>query len=69
MTTFLALYQGATVGEAKMIAVTANPNVVRDFAARLLADEPTEHAEDAVVRELEGGRRRVLRLVRDGAKD
>lgn len=65
--TFLALYRGESIAGAKLIAVSADPAVVGDFAGRLLRDE--DHEEDAVVRELEGGRRRALRLVRDGTAD
>lgn len=65
----MALYAGATVGDAKMVAVTANPDVVRDFADRLLADESSGHEQDAVIRELESGRRRALRMVRDVTED
>jgi hypothetical protein len=37
MTTFLALYCGRTVAEAKMVAVTADPVLVATVAAHLLA--------------------------------
>ena len=63
---FLALYRGQTIGAAEMVAVTAEPEVVRDFAARLL-DRSEQPEPDAVLRELERGRRVALRLVRDGA--
>ncbi|MDP9439877.1 MAG: hypothetical protein M3P49_14240 [Actinomycetota bacterium] len=69
MTTFIALYRGVSVGDAKLVAVTADPNVVRDFAGRLLADELPNNEQDAVFRELESGRRSALRLVCDGAED
>lgn len=59
--TFLALYSGESVGGAKLLAVTAEPETVRAFAARMLA-EP-EQEEDRVALELERGRRRALRLV------
>lgn len=49
---------------ARLVALSADPDVVADFAGRLL--EEAEHGEDAVIRELEGGRQRALRLVRDG---
>lgn len=69
MTTFLALYRGATVSEAKMVAVTAEPRLVRDFAGCLLNSEPGDREADAVIDELEDGRRRALRLVLDGEEN
>ena len=67
MATFLALYRGESVGDAKLLALTAEPELVREFAARLL-DEP-ESADDPVTLELERGRRRALELVRGGAAE
>ena len=66
MTTFLALYRGESVGASKLIALTAEPVVVADFAARMLA-EPAEaqSGHDPVLNELETGRRRALALVKD----
>jgi hypothetical protein len=63
---FIALYHGDTVSSAALVATTADPGVVRDFAKRMLS--VTEGQEpDAVLRELDLGRRRALRLVRDDA--
>jgi hypothetical protein len=64
---FLALYAGESVGGAKLLALTVEPKIVREFAARLL-DEP-EVAGDPVTLELERGRRRALELVRGGAAE
>lgn len=63
-TTFLALYRGESVGSAKLLALTAEPLLVGEFAARLL-DHTEEEDSDPVVHELEDGRRRALRVVRD----
>ena len=38
MTTFLALYRGESVSVAKLLALTAEPTVVREFATRLLVE-------------------------------
>ncbi len=65
-TTFLALYRGESVGEAKLLALTAKPAIVRDFASRLLAEPEGE--DDVVISELERGRRRALRLVTSEAE-
>lgn len=67
MTTFLALYGGETVAGAKLLALTAEPGIVADFASRLL-EEPQEREEDAATRELEQGRRNALRMVRSAAE-
>jgi hypothetical protein len=61
-TTFLALYRGDSVSDAKLVALTATPEVVRDFAERLLAQPETE--DDPVSLEVERGRRRALRRVK-----
>jgi hypothetical protein len=66
MTTFLALYRGRTVAEAKMVAVTADPALVATVAAHLL-DTPPPQDEDPVVTTLEQGRRAALRLIKQEA--
>ncbi len=66
MTTFLALYRGESVGASKLLALTAEPSLVADFATRML-QQPEEPEPDAVLYELKHGRRRVLELVRDEA--
>jgi hypothetical protein len=63
---FLALYAGESVNGAKLLALTAEPEVVRDFATLLLAIPEAE--EDPVALELERGRRHALQLVRDEAE-
>jgi hypothetical protein len=65
-TSFLALYRGESISAAKLLALTADPQLVSDFAERML-DEPDEREQDAVVRELERGRRRALHLVQGEA--
>jgi hypothetical protein len=63
MTTFLALYRGRTIGDAKMVAVTADPSLVATVAAHLL-DTSQPQSEDPVVTTLEQGRRAALRLIK-----
>ena len=65
MASFIALYRGDTISSAELVATTADPDLVRDFAERLLST-PERQEPDAVLRELALGRRRALRLVRDG---
>jgi hypothetical protein len=62
LTSFLALYRGESIAVAKIVAVTAESELVREFAARMLAESELE--PDFVLRELENGRRRALELVR-----
>jgi hypothetical protein len=62
--TFLALYRGESVAAAKLLALTAEPELVLEFAERMLA-RPEEQEPDEVLAELEHGRRRALRLVKD----
>ncbi len=64
MTSFLCLYRGETIGTAKVVAVSAEPELVRAFAQRMLAAERDDREEDPALRELgEGRRRALLRLV------
>lgn len=52
---------------AKLVAVTAEPSLVSELAARILS-EPEESQADPVLREIESGRRRALQLVRNEAE-
>ena len=63
MTSFVALYRGETIAAAKLIAVSAEPELVCDLATRILA-EPGDDEPDAALKELERGRRRALQLVK-----
>ena len=67
MASFIALYRGETIGSARLVAATTDFEIVRDFAERMLS-LPEGQEPDAVLRELELGRRRALHLVRDDAE-
>jgi hypothetical protein len=67
MTSFLALYRGESIAGAKIVAVTAEPQLVRTFAAQMLVQP--EEEPDPVLGELENGRRRALELVRSGTSE
>lgn len=67
MSTFLALYRGDTVGDARLVAVTADLSLVAEFAEKLLGHRLEE--EDAAIGCLEDGRRRALRVVVSEAHD
>lgn len=59
MTNFIALYRGDTISSAKIIAVSADTDLVADFAAQMLhRQEETEG--DPIVRSLDAGRRQAL---------
>jgi hypothetical protein len=63
MTTFLCLYHGASPASARLVALTADVDVVRQFAQRMTSGpEPTQDP-DPVLRALDGGRRQALKLV------
>jgi hypothetical protein len=42
VTSFIALYRGETVSGARLVALTADPMMVRDFADRLITGEEDE---------------------------
>lgn len=65
MQSYLALYRGDTLVTAKLVAVSSDPALVGEFAGRLLTDAalPRPVPADVVLREVERGRRRALRLV------
>jgi hypothetical protein len=65
-TSFLALYRGESISSAKLVAVASEPGMVRAFADRMLAGS-VEPDGDAVVCEIEQGRRRALQVIRDEA--
>jgi hypothetical protein len=66
MTTFLALYRGTTIAEAKIVAVTADPALVA-VVARQLLDTP-QPEDDPVVTAIERGRKHALRLIKREAR-
>lgn len=63
MRTFLAIYRGATIAEAELIAVSADPSLVTEVATRLLRDGDLPDI-DPVLRAKRRGTRAALRFVR-----
>jgi hypothetical protein len=61
---FVALYSGATVNSSEILALSADPRIVREFAARLL-EQPPRISDDPAVVSIEEGRRKALEVVRD----
>jgi len=60
MSAILALYRGESIARAKLVAATADEAIVADFTRRLL-EQPL--SDDPVLRAVELGRRRALRLI------
>ena len=63
MTSFITLYRGETVGEAKIIALSADPDIVADFASRLLQSSQNEKTDDPILGAIQQGKTRALRLI------
>lgn len=68
MTTFVALYRGHTIAEARLIAVSADADLVSEVSTRLLETTPTS-TSDPVVQRIEHGRTEALRLVQKEVSD
>ncbi len=63
MGTFVALYRGRTIAESTIVAVSSDPALVADFAARLLQQpaQSEDTDDDPVLKCVEQGRRKALR--------
>jgi hypothetical protein len=61
MTNFIALYRGQTLNDARLIALSSDPQIIGDFATRLIGEPFRE--KDPALRELNKGRRKALRVV------
>jgi hypothetical protein len=65
MTRFVALYSGSSINEAKLIAVTGDPEAVRAVAGHALK-ELRKTPSDPASRAVEAGRRKALQSVLKG---
>jgi hypothetical protein len=63
---FIALYTGRSLSSARLVSVSSDPSIVRDFVGRLLREPPAED-DDPVAASLERGRRAALRLIQKEA--
>lgn len=61
MTAFVALYAGRTIAAARLVAVSADPALIRDVSTRLLNEEAP--VADPLVVQIERGHRDVLRVI------
>ena len=62
VTSFIALYRGETVSEARIVALSADPQLVRDFAARLLESPSEPHTGLESSGDIQRQTPRVVRL-------
>jgi len=65
MVSFLALYRGASLSSAELVAVSTAPDLITHVAATLLSDPKKKESEtpDKAILALDSGRRRALRVV------
>jgi hypothetical protein len=63
MATFIAIYRGETIAGARLIALSANPDLVADVSARILQEHPGQDADPAIAC-IEQGRRAALHLIK-----
>ncbi len=66
MTTFVAIYRGQTIGEAKLIAVSADSSVVAQISKMLLKN--VSGKGDEITCRFERGRKSALRLIYEETK-
>ena len=67
MYTFVCLYRGPSIAEAKLVAVSGDHDLIADVSARLLR-KPSTREDDSVTGALERGRRAALRVIHKEAK-
>ena len=68
MLSFLALYRGNTLRDAEVVAISSAPEIIAEFAERLLAAPLDGVDHDPILRTAGEGKRRVLQLVRQEAR-
>lgn len=68
MVSFLALYRGASLESAELLAVATDPELVAMVAGSLLKEQRGDRGGDPAIDALRGGRRRALRVVKREAE-
>ena len=63
MHTFIAVYRGETISEARLVTASSDPALVAEVVARLLSTELAERTDDPVVARVADGRRQALRVI------
>lgn len=66
MTTYVAIYRGQTVSDSRLIALSADPDLVADVTTRILSERSEENS-DPIVESVESGRRKALQLIKQEA--
>lgn len=64
MKSFIALYRGKSVAEARLVSVSADPDLVATVTQALISQDRAS-SDDEALRAVEEGRRRALRLIRE----
>lgn len=68
MTSFVAIYRGQTVADAKLVAVSADPSLVAEVSSRIMQAQDIE-SRDPVIARVEAGKREALRLIKQEATE
>jgi hypothetical protein len=68
LTTFVALYRGKTIAEARLIAVSADPDLVNEVSTHLL-NAASVSINDPVIQRLEHGRVAAMQLLKKEASE
>jgi hypothetical protein len=61
--TFIAVYRGRTASDARLVAVSSDPNMVSIVVGQILADQNDRSGDDPVVDPIDRARRQGLRLI------
>lgn len=65
---FLALYRGSSLRDAEVVAISSAPEIIAEFAERLLAAPLDGVDRDPILRASQKAKRTVLELVREEAR-
>ena len=62
--TFIAVYRGSTIAEARLVTASSDPALVAEVVGRLLSHELAEQVEaDPAIAQVAQGRRDALRVI------
>jgi hypothetical protein len=63
--TFIAVYRGRTASDARLVAVSSDPNMVSIVVGQILADQNDRSGDDPVVDPIDRARRLIQRELRE----